>query len=62
MYVVNNHLNNVVNYSDAKKSAHYSHVLIVTELVVSGTQCINNLCDLQLIRGHGEQKRYKIKN
>ena len=29
----------VVNDSDAKKAARYSRVLVVTELVVSGTQC-----------------------
>ena len=28
-----------VNDIDAKKSARYSWVLVVTELVVSGTQC-----------------------
>ena len=32
-----------VSYFDAKKSACYSRVLAVTELVVSGTQCIHIL-------------------
>ena len=30
-----------VNDFDAKKSARYSRVLVVIELVASGTQCIN---------------------
>ena len=32
--------NVAVDYFYAKKSAHYSRMLVVTELVVSGTQCI----------------------
>ena len=31
--------NIAINDSDAKKAARYSRVLIVTELVLSGTQC-----------------------
>ena len=33
-------LNIAVNYFDAKKSAPYSRVLVVIELIVSGTECI----------------------
>ena len=39
MLVISKLLNIAVNDADAKKSAHYSQVLAVTELVVSGTQC-----------------------
>ena len=35
-----NFFNIAVNYFDAKKFARYSQVLVVTELVASGTQCI----------------------
>ena len=37
--VVTNFLNIAVNYFDAKKSVRCSRVLILTEFVVSGTQC-----------------------
>ena len=37
--VVADLFNIAVNYFDAKKSARYSQVLVVTEFVVSGTQC-----------------------
>ena len=33
----------VVNDFNAKQSARYSRVLVVTELVLSGTQCIDLL-------------------
>ena len=39
MLIVTELFNIAVNYFDAKKSAHYSRVLFVTELVVSGTHC-----------------------
>ena len=37
--VVTKLFNMVVNDFDAKQSAHYSRVFVVTELVLSGTQC-----------------------
>ena len=40
MPVITELVNIAVNYFDAKKSTPYNRVLIVTELVVSGTQCI----------------------
>ena len=39
--IVTELFNVAVNYFDAKKSASCSRVLVVTELVVSGTQYIN---------------------
>ena len=39
VFIATELFNIVVNYFDAKKSAPYSRVLVVTELV-SGTQCI----------------------
>ena len=41
MLVVTELFNITVYYFDAKKPAHYRRVLVVTELVVSGTQCIS---------------------
>ena len=38
MLIVTKHLNITVNYLDAKKSARCSQVLVVTKLVVRGTQ------------------------
>ena len=40
MLVVTELFNITVSESDAKKTAHYSRVLVVTELVVSGIQCV----------------------
>ena len=40
MLIVTELFNIAINDSDAKKSAHYSWVLDVTKLVVSGTQCM----------------------
>ena len=39
LLVVTKLFNIAVNYFDAKKSACYSRILVVTELVVSGIQC-----------------------
>ena len=39
LLVVTELFSNVTNDFDPKKSARYSRVLVVTELVVSGTQC-----------------------
>ena len=39
MLVVTELFNTVVNGIHAKKSVHHSRALVVTELVVSGTQC-----------------------
>ena len=41
--VVTKLFNIAVNDCDTKKSAHCGRVLVVTELVVSGTQCILSL-------------------
>ena len=41
LLVINELFNIPVNDVVAKKSAHYSRVLVITELVVGGTQCIN---------------------
>ena len=41
LLVINELFNIPVNDVVAKKSAHFSRVLVITELVVGGTQCIN---------------------
>ena len=41
MFIVTELFNIEVNYFNAKKSARCSRVLVVSELVVSGTQCIS---------------------
>ena len=39
VFLVTELFNTAVNEFDAKKSAHFSRVLVITELVVSGSQC-----------------------
>ena len=41
VFIVTELFNIAVNNFDAKKSARCSRVLVVTELVISGTQCNN---------------------
>ena len=38
--IVTELLNTTVNDFDAEKSVHYSRAIVVTELVVNGSQCI----------------------
>ena len=40
LLVVTEHFNIVANDFDTDESARYNRMLVVTELVVSGTQCI----------------------
>ena len=51
--------NIAVNDFDAKKSAHCSQVLVVTELVVSGTQCNqnDNASDIEEVDSGAQCKR-----
>ena len=49
-----------VNDFDVKKSAWYSRVLVVTELVVSGTQCTTSFrfADTWTLRTHSKHAVY----
>ena len=47
MLIVSKLFNTAVKDFDTKQSARYSLVIILAELVVSGTQCIEFMCTVQ---------------